>query len=470
MSGAIEAALQPYADARDWLEGKRRFVRMLRRLCGYGPESRRYQREAPAKPDPEVLEAAMDWHDGLHRQRVEMTRLAGIKLPIDKFVTECELDEVEREIVEMLLVAATDLAPHDNCGGLQVSEVADLLARGKRERVQDFLPYFLPGSRLEKAVFTREVPFWEPFGSRCLSMNAEVVCRLLGVECNQAGPRAKLGSAVEPWQGDIADFLASSSVVLDGRTLESIKSIWGSVRREAIIREKWGFGTLKQVPTGVCLLFHGPSGTGKTLTARCLCRALGREPLVVCYPDLISKWVGDTEKNTKSAFSEAARTGKVLVFDEADAVFARRTEVQRSSDRFANGEVDTLLMGLEQFPGIVILTTNYASVLDPALERRIQYKVYFGPPDEKARAEIWRQHLPAAAPLAPDTDLKRLAEEFKLTGGQIANAAMTAASLAASRLKADSDTGQITMADFEAAAQRELKGYAEADTNGKMGF
>jgi SpoVK/Ycf46/Vps4 family AAA+-type ATPase len=217
-------------------------------------------------------------------------------------------------------------------------------------------------------------------------------------------------------------------------------------------------------------LFHGPSGTGKTLTARVLCQALGREPLVISYPDLVSKWVGDTEKNTKAAFAKAAKADKVLIFDEADAVFARRTEVRNSTDRFANGEVNTLLMEVENFPGIVVLTTNLADVFDTALERRIKYKVYFGPPDAEARSEIWRKHLPKEAPLASDVDLGRLAQNFKLTGGQIANAVMSAASLAASRLEEDADTGQIAMADFEAAAQRELSGYAAEGSNGRLGF
>jgi SpoVK/Ycf46/Vps4 family AAA+-type ATPase len=125
---------------------------------------------------------------------------------------------------------------------------------------------------------------------------------------------------------------------------------------------------------------------------------------------------------------------------------------------------------LERFPGIIILTTNHADVFDPALERRIKYKVYFGPPDAQVRTEIWRKHLPKEAPLATDVDLDRLAQEFKLTGGQIANAVLSAASLAASRLKEDADTGQITMADFEAAAQREQNGYAEERIGGRMGF
>jgi hypothetical protein len=458
-----------YATPREWLEGKRRFVRILRQLCGSSREDRRNSRVVPAKPDREVLMAALNWHEQQHILRECQTGVAGIKLPIEEFAAEHKLDDVEREIVEMLLVAATDLTRDNGSGGLETAEVALLLARGRRESVQDYLPYFLPGGHL-KTVFTREVPFWEPFGSRCLSMNEEVVARLLGVDCEQSGALAKSGHAAEPWHGDIAEFLSNSGVVLGSAALESIRTLWGYVRRLDIIREKWGFGSLHHVSGGACLLFHGPSGTGKTLTARVLCQALGREPLVISYPDLVSKWVGDTEKNTKAAFAKAAKADKVLIFDEADAVFARRTEVRTSTDRFANGEVNTLLMEVEKFPGIVVLTTNLADVFDTALQRRIKYKVYFGPPDAEARSEIWRKHLPKEAPLAPDVDLGRLAGEFKLTGGQIANAVLSAASRAASRLEEDTDTGQMMMADFEAAAQRELNGYAAEGSNGRLGF
>ena len=470
MRSPAETTPEAYATPREWLEGKRRFVRILRQLCGSSREDRRQSRGVPAKPDHEVLMAALNWHEEQHLIREIQTGAAGIKLPIDEFAAEHKLDDVEREIVEMLLVAATDLARDRDGGGLQTAEVALLLARGRRESIQDYLPYFLPGSHLMKTVFTREVPFWEPFGSRCLSMNEEVVARLLGVGCEQSGAMAKSGHAAEPWHGDIVEFLSNSGVVLGSATLESIKTLWGYVRRLDVIREKWGFGSLHHVSGGACLLFHGPSGTGKTLTARVLCQALGREPLVISYPDLVSKWVGDTEKNTKAAFAKAAKTDKVLVFDEADAVFARRTEVRNSSDRFANGEVNTLLMEVEKFSGIVVLTTNLADVFDTALQRRIKYKVYFGPPDAEARSEIWRKHLPKEAPLAPDVDLGRLAGEFKLTGGQIANAVLSAASRAASRLEEDTDTGQMMMADFEAAAQREQNGYAAEGSNRRLGF
>jgi hypothetical protein len=454
-----------YETPREWLEGKRRFVQVLRQLCGGRCDDWRSRRGGPSGTDREVLEAALNWHEEQHEFRVIATHAAGIKLPIEDFAAEFELDEVEREIVELLLVEETDLT-HDDVRGLQVGELVHLLSRGKQEKAQDYLPYFLPGSHLSTVIKDRE-----GYGSRRLSIGDDMVGVLLGVQCRKTQASARpAAAATESWHGDISEFLTECHIVLSASTLESIRALWGFVRREEVINKEWGFGSLEQLPSGVCLLFHGPSGTGKTMTARCLCRALGHEPMVVSYADLISKWVGDTEKNTKATFAEAAKTGKVLVFDEADAVFARRTEVRHSTDRFANGEVNTLLMELERFSGIVILTTNHAGVLDPALERRIRYKVFFGVPDMGARVEIWRQHLPDAVPVGADVDIERLAKEFDLTGGQIANAVLTAASLAASRLEEGSTAGQIMMADFEAAAQREQNGYNGEGSNRRLGF
>jgi len=450
-----------YETPREWLEGKRKYVQAVRRLSS-GRLDARMQRLSVT--DREVLEAALNWHEEMHEMRVVATRAAGIKLPMDGFAAEFELDDVEREIVELLLVEETDMTDDDG-GGLTFSEAAMLLARGKEEAAQKLLPYFLPGSRLRNTVTSRE-----SFGGRRLGLNGDTVRRLLGLARENPEVTARSMAAEESWRGDISEFLSEHGVVLGAEALESIRALWGLVRREDVISDTWGFGTLEQVGSGVCILFHGPSGTGKTMTAKALCKALGRKPLVVSYPDLVSKWVGETQKNTKSAFTSAARDGSVLIFDEADAVFARRTDVRHSTDRYANSEVNTLLVELERFPGVVMLTTNNADVLDPALERRIRYKVYFGTPDAAARAGIWRAHIPHEAPLATDVDLDRLARNFELTGGQIANAALTAASLAASRLGADSSSGQITMADFEAGARREAAGYGEASKCAKLGF
>ncbi|MBN2466456.1 ATP-binding protein [candidate division WOR-3 bacterium] len=463
MSNSNGKAPKAYESAQEWLEGKRRVVRLLRRLCGGG---RRSRREEGFVPDPEMLEAAVKWHEGQHEARTDQARAAGFELPIDRFAAKHGLDPVEREIVELLLVAATDMTDDDGHGGLSVTALVQLLSRGRERDAQGFLPYFLPGCRLRRVLRGRDL-----LGSMVLGIGSETVAQLLGIEAGQDDGGAAAGATGSAHEGDIVEFLDGFGAVLAPEAADSLRALWGWVRRGDVIREQWGFGKLAQLGSGgVCLLFHGPSGTGKTLTARGLCRALGREALVVSYPELVSKWVGETQKNTSAAFAEAARTGKVLVFDEADAIFARRTAVSTSTDRHANSEVNTLLMELERFPGIVILTTNHAGILDPALERRIRYKVFFGPPDPEARAAIWRKHLPQEAPLDPDVDLERLGEDFRLTGGQIANAALAAAALAAARLSEDGDAGRITMADFEAAARREAGGYAEEGDGRRFGF
>lgn len=453
-----------YATPVEWLEGKRRYVKMLRRLCGRRGEWTE-RRDRP-EVDCEVLEAAMNWYEECHKSCVARTRAAGVILPIDEFVQEKGLDEVEREAIEILLVVATDLTSEDPYGDTTPAELVRLLARGRGDRAQNFLKYFLPGSKLYQILGEDEFWGWRLTGR--VRLNANLLPRLLGLQKEVVAEAPRSGPGC--WTGDIGQFLYDSGVVLDEVALESIRTAWGYLRCRKTICEKWGFGNLSHLAKGMCFIFHGPSGTGKTLTAKVLCRAMGTEPLIVSYPALLSAFVGDTPKNIKQVFTEAAQSNKVLVFDEADAVFTRRTEVRHSTDRYANTDVNTLLMELEQFPGVVILTTNHAELMDPALERRVRHKVYFGPPDTQARLEILRKHIPPAAPLAKDVDLAQLAEKYKLTGGQLANMVMTAAALAAARMSDDGEDGEITMADFEAAAKREQVGYAERGTDARIGF
>lgn len=467
MHGCDSESPRAYATPYEWLEGKRRFVRILRTLCGDGcPDERQPGRRRRPDVTPEVLVAALNWYEQEHRRRTELTREAGVRLPIEEFVAEQKLDPVEREVVEILLVCVTDLT-NDESRGMTVEEMTELLALGRRDEAQKLLPYFLPGGRLRRIAAGGLAGF---VGPRRLCLEDDVIASLLGYEPEPEREPAEPGPEPACRCADIAGHLAEAGVVLDGAVVDALRTVWSFISRREVIREQWGFGGLARVPSGACLLFYGPPGTGKTLTAQTLARALGREPLVINYPDLLSKWVGESQKNTRAAFDEATRAGRVLVFDEADAIFARRTEIHCASDRLANNEVNTLLMELERFSGIVILTTNHAGVLDPALERRIRHRVFFGPPDVEARAGIWRKHLPEQAPLAGDVDLDRLAEEYRLTGGQIANAVMTAAALAAARLDDGPEPVAITMADFEAGAKQEARGYDAVENGSKLGF
>ncbi|MEW5770353.1 MAG: ATP-binding protein [Pseudomonadota bacterium] len=208
----------------------------------------------------------------------------------------------------------------------------------------------------------------------------------------------------------------------------------GAVRRvlqQIAVLDEWGFAQGRAERRGVRMLFYGPPGTGKTLAAEVMARALGVDLLVVDIASLVSKWIGETEKNLAAVFDLAERSRALLLFDEADALFARRTETQDAHDRYANLETAYLLQRLERYEGVAVLTTNLRGNLDHAFSRRFEFIVQFPEPDAAARLRLWRMHLPADAPCAADVDLAELAEWYALTGAQIKNATLAAAFLAA---------------------------------------
>ncbi|GIG41145.1 ATP-binding protein [Cellulomonas phragmiteti] len=218
-------------------------------------------------------------------------------------------------------------------------------------------------------------------------------------------------------------------------------------RQRRTVFGSWGFPAVPSA--GVVALFAGPSGTGKTLAAEVVAADLGLDLYKVDLSAVVSKYIGETEKNLERVFSAAASGDMVLFFDEADALFGKRTDVASSHDRYANIEVAYLLQRLEVFDGLVILATNLQGNIDDAFWRRIAVSVTFTAPDEVERRRIWERVFPAAAPV-DDVDLDLLARRFKVTGGVIRNAALGAAFAAA-----DED-GSITMARVVRALQREL--------------
>jgi hypothetical protein len=203
------------------------------------------------------------------------------------------------------------------------------------------------------------------------------------------------------------------------------------MRAQDLVLDDWGFLRGHRGARGLRMLFAGPPGTGKTLAAEVLAAELGRDLLVVDLSQLVSKWIGETEKNLAAVFDAAERGGAALLFDEADALFGKRTEVGDARDRYANLETAYLLARLERFDGIAVLATNLRQNLDAAFARRIEFVVPFEPPDETARLALWRQHLPDTAPVAPDVDLATLAAIYELPGALIRGAALAAAFLAA---------------------------------------
>lgn len=219
-------------------------------------------------------------------------------------------------------------------------------------------------------------------------------------------------------------------VVLDDELYNTIETILNVARYEERVLKDWDFLSISQ-SNGLCVLFSGPPGTGKTLMAGIIAHELRRALLVVDLSKVIDKYIGETEKRLAKIFDAAEQTQAVLLFDEADSMFSKRTTVKSSNDRYANLEVNFLLQRLEAYSGISILTTNLATSLDEALARRIQYKLAFPVPDAKQRAKIWQLLQPPKAP-SESIDFLRLGESFEMSGGHIKNAIYRASIIAAS--------------------------------------
>ena len=209
---------------------------------------------------------------------------------------------------------------------------------------------------------------------------------------------------------------------------------------------EWG----GRVTGGPIAFFSGPSGTGKTFAAEVLANTLDLPLFRVDLGGLISKYIGETEKNLGALFDAVTKEPMLLLFDEADSLFAKRSEVQDAHDRYANLEVSYLLSRLERHKGPCILTSNLRQEIDPVFVRRFQMVIEFPFPDEVARSKLWRLHIPVGAPIDEDVETDNLARESELTGGQIRNAALHAAFLAAS------DSSAITLKHIASAVQTEL--------------
>lgn len=178
----------------------------------------------------------------------------------------------------------------------------------------------------------------------------------------------------------------------------------------------------KKLKPGYRVLFHGPSGTGKTLTASLLGKYTERDVFRVNLSTIVSKYIGETEKNLEKLFSKADNKDWILFFDEADSLFGKRTDVNDSHDRYANQEVSYLLQRVENFNGLVILSTNFKTNIDDAFLRRFNAIIKFPFPDAKLRKSIWEKSLPSRAKMDPDVDIEEIAIRYKLTGGNIINA------------------------------------------------
>lgn len=220
-------------------------------------------------------------------------------------------------------------------------------------------------------------------------------------------------------------------LILPQREKLTLDSIITNVRQRYKVYEEWGFGKTGERGLGITTLFVGDSGTGKTMAAGVIANELNLDLFKIDLSMVISKYIGETEKNLKKIFDAAEDGGAILLFDEADALFGKRSEVKDSHDRYANIEVGYLLQRMEEYRGLAILTTNMKDSLDKAFLRRLRFVVNFPAPDKKSREEIWKRVFPSSVPV-DEIDYPKLAQ-LEISGGHIRNIALGAAFFAAEK-------------------------------------
>ncbi|MBA2812381.1 AAA family ATPase [Streptomyces sp. KM273126] len=323
-------------------------------------------------------------------------------------------------------------------------DVADLRDSELRSLVAQFQlpPHVI---RSAAAAVRRDLPHEEELDPAELAWRAGLDEARIGMD--------ELGRRIEPQAG-------WHDLVLHDRQTSVLREIVAHVRQRPTVHQEWGFaGTLRR-GLGVTALFAGGSGTGKTLAAEVMAKELGLDLFIVDLSQVVSKYIGETEKNLRRVFDAAERGGALLLFDEADALFGKRSEVKDSHDRYANLEVSYLLMRMEAYRGLAILTTNMKKALDNAFLRRIRFVVDFPFPAEHERAEIWRRVMPLQAPVK-DIDPELLAQ-LTVAGGSIRNIALSGAFLAAE------EGDRLQMRHMLAAARTEYLKLERSLTPGEV--
>lgn len=278
--------------------------------------------------------------------------------------------------------------------------------------------------------------------------------RLLAVhrepEALRTAVRGRLTHVLDRLAEPVSNGYTLEDLVLPGATRTALGEVVSRQATGSVVRDDWDLGRIFGRGAGTTALFKGPSGTGKTMAASAVANTLGLPLFRVNLAGLVSKYIGETEKNLDRLFDAASGTDVVLFFDEADAIFGKRSEVRDAHDRYANLETAYLLQRLETFSGVAILASNLHQNIDEAFLRRLDAVIDFPAPGASARRAIWRRLEQGKAGLDADVDLDLLAEHFELTGGEIRNAALAAAHLAAA------DGGSITMAGLMRAVGGEL--------------
>ena len=388
------------------------------------------------------------------------------------FFDECEVVFGERNATLL-----TEIERHDGLV-LMATNAPDALDEAMHRRITRAVPFEKPSADLREQIWSGLLPKriakdvdpgvlarrYSLTGG--LIKNAVLAALSRAAARDEEAPRLTQGDLEDAARRQLRGLLSQSSfqnkvtpeVGLDALVVpeaprEQLDELVGLERARPALFERWGL-TARETGggRGTIALFHGPPGTGKTLAAEAVGHELGRPLRRVTPAEVHSKYVGETARVLES------------IFDEADALLARRTGVSGATDRYANADVNTLLGLLERFAGLAIMTTNLEETLDPALERRVRYRLAFPRPDAALRRRLWRTLLPEKLPLGDAVDVEMLAESVELTGAAIQNAVRRAASQAARRSGSEQC---VTMEDLQRAARREAE---QTITNSRVGF
>ena len=274
--------------------------------------------------------------------------------------------------------------------------------------------------------------------------------RTLSVDDLVAAARAQSDQSLGTLSLRVKTIYTWEDLVLPKNTLKQVKEIAAAIKYRHVVYSDWGFEKRIAYGKGLKVCFAGPSGTGKTMTAGVISRDLGFDLYKIDLSSVVSKYIGETEKALDKIFRAAHSSNGILFFDEADALFGKRSEVKDAHDRYANIEVAYLLTKLEEHEGAVILATNLSKNIDDAFSRRMHYTVEFPLPGEPHREQLWRGMFPPEAPLSPDVDFGFLAKQFQISGGDIKNVVLAAAFLAAQ------DGKIVTMKQIVSALARQM--------------
>ncbi|MCX7994254.1 MAG: ATP-binding protein [candidate division WOR-3 bacterium] len=361
----------------------------------------------------------------------------GVDIPVEKIVKKYELGSEERDILLAMFFKELEMGRFEITGRelliflgyepfqfIEKSKILEGLL--KKNIIECEFTHPFEGLLL-KAEFALALNIFKDItGKEIIETDTEVshlhrgfTKFIPGEYRNKKRKESKFLNVYEP-------VLTFENLVLEPEKLKAIERAVFQAKNLNQIFEEWGLNQTIKYGKGTVMLFYGPPGTGKTATSEAIAHRLGKKIGMVNYENVLGCWVGESEKNLVLAFEEAKREDCVLVFDEADALFAKRFYETYSTDRMHNYMTNILMKELERFDGVVILTTNREVVIDEAFDRRIILKLKFEMPSPEERAKIWRKLIPEKVPLASDVDFERLGRYYELSGGEIKNAILNA--------------------------------------------